>query len=302
MPVSLARAAGGPRAPPRLSCRRSPGSRRLSSRGRVPSSGGTAPPRVPSGVRHCLEGGLPMRQPRLPPLAAPRAVGAAGQVCCRGPTSGAAPSDRAGLRAAPRPSSAVCCLRPWAPPGCRRVQPLAVARHLPRRLGGLPWEAVSPSVHRRRLYTAPPMCGWRAVRGRARSPRLSPPASPVRVPRPAPSFHAACKRPLARTPVRFPCPAAPRTPGRGTCTPEHDRMHGTHARGERRAKRASVLAVSSTAWSGSGAGRDPALASGFLSSDFALPGGVVSTCLRDRRILTTNAEQDTHQMQDRHSQ
>jgi hypothetical protein len=33
---------------------------------------------------------------------------------------------------------------------------------------------------------------------------------------------------------RFPCPSAPRTPGRGTFTPEHDSMHGTHAAGERR--------------------------------------------------------------------
>ena len=52
---------------------------------------------------------------------------------------------------------------------------------------------------------------------------------PVRVPRPAPSFHAAFRCPLAKTPLRFPCPSAPRTPGQETFTPEHDRMHGTHA-------------------------------------------------------------------------
>ena len=35
--------------------------------------------------------------------------------------------------------------------------------------------------------------------------------------------------PLTRTPWRFPSPSAPRTPGQGTFTPEHDSMHGTHA-------------------------------------------------------------------------
>ena len=93
----------------------------------------------------------------------------------------------------------------------------------------LPWEAVIPSVHRRRMYTAQSMGGWRTSRSRARSPRLSHTSSPVRVPRPAPSFHASCRPHLAVTPLRFPCPSAPRIPGRGTCTPKHDRMHGTHA-------------------------------------------------------------------------
>jgi hypothetical protein len=35
-------------------------------------------------------------------------------------------------------------------------------------------------------------------------------------------------------PWRFPCPAAPRTPGQGPFTPKHDSMHGTHAGGELR--------------------------------------------------------------------
>ena len=39
----------------------------------------------------------------------------------------------------------------------------------------LPWSAVIPSVQRRRMYTAQPTCGWRALRSRARSPRLVPP-------------------------------------------------------------------------------------------------------------------------------
>ena len=37
------------------------------------------------------------------------------------------------------------------------------------------------------------------------------------------------------TPWRCPGPSAPRTPGQGTCTPTHDRMHGTHAKHEPRA-------------------------------------------------------------------
>ena len=52
---------------------------------------------------------------------------------------------------------------------------------------------------------------------------------PVRVPRPTPSFHASFGPHLTATPLRFPCPSAPRIPGQGTFTPEHDSMHGTHA-------------------------------------------------------------------------
>ena len=59
-----------------------------------------------------------------------------------------------------------------------------------------------------------------------RPPRLYHPASPGRVPRLARAFHAAVRPHLAVTPWRFPGPSAPRTPGQGTCTPEHDRMHG----------------------------------------------------------------------------
>jgi hypothetical protein len=67
---------------------------------------------------------------------------------------------------------------------------------------------------------------------RAHSSRTSHTSSPVRVPRPAPSFHAASRPHLTVTPWRFPGPSAPRIPGQGTCTPKHDRMHGTHACGE----------------------------------------------------------------------
>ena len=94
----------------------------------------------------------------------------------------------------------------------------------------LPRSAVIPSVHRRRIYKARPHCGWRALRSRARSPRAYHTSYPVRVPRPARSFHASFRPHLTVTPWRFPCPSAPRTPGQGTCTPKHDSMHGTHAR------------------------------------------------------------------------
>ena len=77
-------------------------------------------------------------------------------------------------------------------------------------------------------------CGWRAWLSRASSPRAYHTSYPVRVPRPAHAFHTSFGPHLAVTPLRFPCPSAPRTPGQGTFTPEHDRMHGTHASGERR--------------------------------------------------------------------
>ena len=99
----------------------------------------------------------------------------------------------------------------------------------------LPWSAVIPSGHRRRIDQAPPHGGWRAVLWRARSPRLDHTSSPVRVPRPARAFHASFRPPLTVTPWRFPGPSAPRTPGQETFTPTHDRMHGTHATAQRRA-------------------------------------------------------------------
>ena len=74
-----------------------------------------------------------------------------------------------------------------------------------------------------------PSCGWRTLWSRAHSSRAYHTSYPVRVPRPAPSFHASFRPHLAVTPWRFPCPSAPRTPGQGTFTPKHDSMHGTHA-------------------------------------------------------------------------
>jgi hypothetical protein len=102
----------------------------------------------------------------------------------------------------------------------------------------LPRSAVIPSVPRRRIYTVRPSCGWRTSWWRAHSSRAYHTSYPVRVPRPAPSFHASFRPHLTVTPWRFPCPSAPRTPGRGTFTPKHDSMPGTHRdRGEPRGSR-----------------------------------------------------------------
>ena len=128
---------------------------------------------------------------------------------------------------APTMPSADCC-------GAVREDYSALSP-LPGHPADLPRSAAKQSVQRRRKYTAQPHCGWRALRLRARSPQLYHTSYPVRVPRPARSFHASFRRPLTRTPVRFPCPSAPRIPGRGTFTPTHDRMHGTHAWHEPRA-------------------------------------------------------------------
>jgi hypothetical protein len=97
----------------------------------------------------------------------------------------------------------------------------------------LPRSAVIPSGHRRRIDKVHPSCGWRTSWLRAHASRASHTSYPVRGPRPAPSFHASFRPHLTVTPWRFPCPSAPRTPGRGSFTPKHDRMHGTHAPDQR---------------------------------------------------------------------
>jgi hypothetical protein len=161
------------------------------------------------------------------------------------PPQSTTPAYRSGLRptrVAAWPIRCPAC-RPWGAsraspaPGlrCRRLTSagrsgrMAPPSVLPGHPADLPWSAVRPSVHRRRLYKAQSLCGWRTSRSRARSSRRSHTSYPVRVPRPAPSFHASFRPHLTVTPVRFPCPSAPRTPEQGTFTPEHDRMHGTHA-------------------------------------------------------------------------
>jgi len=168
------------------------------------------------------------------------------------PTPGNYPSPPFGPAAHPRCGSAslfprlsalgclmsVACAGPTRPSAdvCEAVrEDCSALSPIPGHPLDLPRSAVIPSVPRRRSDQARPNCGWRALRSRARSPRLYHTSYPVRVPRPAPSFHASFRPHLAVTPLRFPCPSAPRIPGRGTCTPKHDRMHGTHAGHEPRA-------------------------------------------------------------------
>ena len=156
-------------------------------------------------VRHLAGGHLPAPRPVIPPV------------------------PRSGLRharAPTRPSADFC--------GAVREDrsTLSPQRGHP---ADLPWSAVIPSVHRRRIYQAQPNGGWRALLSRASSPRAYHTSYPVRVPRPARAFHASFRPHLTVTPLRFPCPSAPRTPGQGTFTPKHYGMHGTHARPEPRA-------------------------------------------------------------------
>jgi hypothetical protein len=144
------------------------------------------------------------------------------------PLQATTPLHRSGLQHAP--ACRRCPLLTAAGRSGRLPPPSVLAGHP----ADLPRSAVLPSVHRRRIYQAPSSYGWRTSRSRARSSRLCHTSYPVRVPRPAPSFHAAFRPHRTVTPWRFPCPSAPRIPGRGTCTPTHDRMHGTHAHAERR--------------------------------------------------------------------
>ena len=97
---------------------------------------------------------------------------------------------------------------------CRLLTPLLGSVRLTlhsARFRGTPllWAQQRPPVvsghtvgaKRRRMYQAPPVCRWRTSRSRARSSRRYHTSYPVRVPRPAPSFHAVFRRPLARTPL-----------------------------------------------------------------------------------------------------
>jgi hypothetical protein len=182
-------------------CRaRSPTPRRRPSHRSTPGHS----PSPPFGPSAHPRGGSASRLPRL------SAVGGLMSFACAGPT---------------RPS-ADCC-------EVVREDGSALSP-LPGHPAALPRSAVRPSVPRRRRYQARPHCGWRALLWRARSPRAYHPSYPVRVPRPAPSFHASFRPHLAVTPWRCPWPSAPRTPGQETVTPKHDRMHGTHAKAHRR--------------------------------------------------------------------
>jgi hypothetical protein len=134
-PVSLARGAVRSQARRRPSSPRGPDGPPWLCRGRAPASGCASRPRAPAVSWRQPACVLRVRQPRLPPCAGHRAVCAAWPVHGLGPTSGAPPAHRAGLRDGRRPSSAVGCLLPWEPRGCLHAQPLSVARPLPRRRG-----------------------------------------------------------------------------------------------------------------------------------------------------------------------
>ena len=139
------------------------------------------------------------------------------------PRQATTPLHRSGLptfAGGPMPSADFC--------GAVRADCSALSP-LPGHPADLPRSAVRPSVHRRRISKVRPSCGGRTLWSRAHSSRAYHPSSPVRVPRPAPSCHAAFRPHRAVTPWRFPGPSAPRRPGRGTFTPKHDRMPGTHA-------------------------------------------------------------------------
>jgi hypothetical protein len=139
------------------------------------------------------------------------------------PRQATTPLSRGGLQHAPRaptmPSADFC--------GAVREDSSALSS-TPGHPADLPRSAVRPSVHSRPIDTAQSSCGGRTSRARARSSRLSHTSYRVRVPRPARAFHASFRPHLAVTPLRFPCPSAPRIPGQGTFTPKHDSMHGTH--------------------------------------------------------------------------
>jgi hypothetical protein len=81
---------------------------------------------------------------------------------------------------------------------------------------------------------APPVDGGLYGRVPTRPERTTPHIRFVSLARPARAFHASFRPRLTATPLRFPCPSAPRIPGRGTFTPEHGSMHGTHAEAKRR--------------------------------------------------------------------
>jgi hypothetical protein len=101
----------------------------------------------------------------------------------------------------PTMPSAECC-------GALREYPSSL-RSTPGHPTDRPGSAVRPSGHRCRLHHVRPSWGGRTWWWRAHSSRAYHLSYPIRVPRPAPSFHAAFKPHLAVTPGRFPGPSAP---------------------------------------------------------------------------------------------
>ena len=163
------------------------------------------------------------------------------------PPQATTPLHRSGLRPTRVAAPPICCpaFRPW---GASRASPapglLCPLLTSARRSGRIAPPSVlyqdTPQISRGQLSYrrcidagfikhAPTVDGGLCGRVPSSS-RAYHTSYPVRVPRPAPSFHASFRPHLTVTPWRFPCPSAPRTPGQGTFTPKHDRMHGTHVR------------------------------------------------------------------------
>jgi len=88
-------------------------------------------------------------------------------------------------------------------------------------LSQFPWHATSQGIlqlsrgksqHRLRIdagFTKQSLSGWRTLWLRAHSSQDCHASYPVRVPRPAHSFHASFRPHLTVTPLRFPCPSPP---------------------------------------------------------------------------------------------
>jgi hypothetical protein len=88
-------------------------------------------------------------------------------------------------------------------------------------LSQFPWHATSqgtqqlsrgksqPRLRRDAGLTKQPLSRWRTSWWRAPSSRDCHASDPVRVPRPAPSFHASFRPRLTATPLRFACPSPP---------------------------------------------------------------------------------------------
>ncbi len=107
-------------------------------------------------------------------------------------------------------------------------------------LSQLPWHATSQGIPQlsqgksQRLlridagFTKQPLRGWRTSWLRTHSSQDCHASYPVRVPRPAPSFHASFRQHLTLLPLRFPCPSPP--PGWTEDFPLQALRHARHTR------------------------------------------------------------------------
>jgi hypothetical protein len=120
-------------------------------------------------------------------------------------------------------------------------------------LSQFPWHATSQGIpqlsrgksqSRPRIdagFTKQPLSGWRTLWSRAHSSQNCHASYPVRIPRPARSFHASFRPHLAVTPLRFPCPSPP--PGWTEDFHLQALRHARHTRG-----RSPFAAHTETLW------------------------------------------------------